>query len=192
MPAWVRWPETDSAWNRRSRPPACVAGPSYNKPWEAFDDDDARSSLATAFEAVARARKLSASTTETEQALIRARRCRYPSADPADDMCPWNDDTLGRACHHPDNVWSLHGYHECLERLGRHAEAAIVKQKPQIAAARTDVPVTASCFCRLHGRQGMRSPQPSQETCPEHGQPAVAAAASTGVAPRTCRALQAP
>ena len=60
------------------------------------------------------------------------------------------DDTLSRACRHPDNVWSLHGYHECLERLGRDAEAAIVKQKLQIALARTDVPVTASCFCRLH------------------------------------------
>ena len=62
------------------------------------------------------------------------------------------DDTLSRACQHPDNVWSLHGYHECLERLGRGAEAAIVGQKLQIALARTDVPVTASCFCRLHAK----------------------------------------
>ena len=62
------------------------------------------------------------------------------------------DDTLSRACRHPDNVWSLHGYHECLERLGRHAEAAIIRQKLQIAMARTDVPVTASCYCRLHTR----------------------------------------
>ena len=62
------------------------------------------------------------------------------------------DDTLSRACQHPDNVWSLHGYHECLGRLGRHAEAAIVRQKLQIAMARTDVPVTASCYCRLHTR----------------------------------------
>ena len=62
------------------------------------------------------------------------------------------DDTLSRACQHPDNVWSLHGYHECLERLGRHAQAAIVGQKLRIALARTDVPVTASCFCRLHAR----------------------------------------
>ena len=59
------------------------------------------------------------------------------------------DDTLSRACQHPDNVWSLHGYHECLERLERHAEAAIIGQRLQIAMARTDVPVTASCFCRL-------------------------------------------
>ena len=59
------------------------------------------------------------------------------------------DTTLSRACQHPDNVWSLHGYHECLERLGRAAEAAMVKQRLDLALARTDVPVTASCFCRL-------------------------------------------
>ncbi|MGH6821058.1 MAG: tetratricopeptide repeat protein, partial [Methylocella sp.] len=29
------------------------------------------------------------------------------------------DSTLPRACQHPDNVWSLHGYYECLHRLGR-------------------------------------------------------------------------
>ena len=62
------------------------------------------------------------------------------------------DATLSRACQHPDNVWSLHGYHECLERLGRTAEATIVKQRLALALARTDVPVTASCFCRLTTR----------------------------------------
>ena len=29
------------------------------------------------------------------------------------------DGTLARACQHPDNVWSLHGFHECLTRLGK-------------------------------------------------------------------------
>ena len=29
---------------------------------------------------------------------------------------------LNRPCQHPDNVWSLHGYHECLRRLGRTDE----------------------------------------------------------------------
>ena len=62
------------------------------------------------------------------------------------------DDTLSRACQHPDNVWSLHGYHECLERLGRDAEATIVKQRLDLALARSDVPITASCFCRLSTR----------------------------------------
>ena len=136
---------------------AYAAGPNYNKPWEAFDEHDARSSLATAFEAVARAVELSDSATQAEKALIRALRSRYPSAEPAADMCPWNDAYAGamRAVHEehgddPDNVWSLHGYHECLERLGHRAEAAIVGQRLRIAMARTDVPVTASCFCRLN------------------------------------------
>ena len=30
------------------------------------------------------------------------------------------DPTPARACQHPGNVWSLHGYHECLIRLGKH------------------------------------------------------------------------
>ena len=59
------------------------------------------------------------------------------------------DGTLRRACQHPENVWSLHGYHECLTRLGKTAEAAIIKQRLDIAAARADVPIKASCFCRL-------------------------------------------
>ena len=62
------------------------------------------------------------------------------------------DDTLSRACQHPDNVWSLHGYHECLDRLGRSEEARIVKQRLDLAMARADVPVTASCFCRIATR----------------------------------------
>jgi tetratricopeptide (TPR) repeat protein len=59
------------------------------------------------------------------------------------------DDALARACQHPGNVWSLHGYHECLMRLGKHEQAGIVKQQLKIAAAYADVPITASCFCRL-------------------------------------------
>ena len=59
------------------------------------------------------------------------------------------DATLNRSSHHPNNVWSLHGYHECLRRLGRHAEAAIVGQQLELARARSDVPITASCACRL-------------------------------------------
>ena len=58
------------------------------------------------------------------------------------------DATLSRACQHPDNVWSLHGYLECLETLGRADEAAIVRPRLAIAMARADVPITASCFCR--------------------------------------------
>jgi tetratricopeptide (TPR) repeat protein len=59
------------------------------------------------------------------------------------------DPTLARACQHPGNVWSLHGYHECLQRLGRTAEAAIIGQQLALAGARADVPIVASCACRL-------------------------------------------
>jgi tetratricopeptide (TPR) repeat protein len=59
------------------------------------------------------------------------------------------DDTLRRACQHPDNVWSLHGFHECLVKRGKTAEATLIKSRLDIALARADVPIKASCFCRL-------------------------------------------
>ncbi|MFD7303775.1 tetratricopeptide repeat protein [Streptomyces pharetrae] len=58
------------------------------------------------------------------------------------------DDTLPRACRHPNNVWALHGFHECLLRQGRTAEAGIIAQQLTVATALADVPVEASCFCR--------------------------------------------
>jgi tetratricopeptide (TPR) repeat protein len=57
------------------------------------------------------------------------------------------DATLARPCQHPDNVWSLHGYHECLLRLNRHEEAEIIGQRLALARARASVPVLSSCFC---------------------------------------------
>lgn len=59
------------------------------------------------------------------------------------------DGTLPRALQHPNNVWSLHGLHECLTRLGRTGEAQMLAQQLRLAAALADVPVEASCFCRL-------------------------------------------
>jgi tetratricopeptide (TPR) repeat protein len=59
------------------------------------------------------------------------------------------DPTLARPCQHPGNLWSLHGYHECLERLGRTGESAIIGKQLELAKARADVPVEASCACRL-------------------------------------------
>jgi tetratricopeptide (TPR) repeat protein len=59
------------------------------------------------------------------------------------------DDTLGRPCQHPANVWSLHGYHECLVRLGKHELASIIRQQLKIASAYADVPISSSCYCRL-------------------------------------------
>ena len=59
------------------------------------------------------------------------------------------DPALPRACQHLENVWSLHGFHECLMRLGKHAEAALISQRLEIASAWADVPIRSSCFCRL-------------------------------------------
>ncbi len=59
------------------------------------------------------------------------------------------DGALSRACQHPDNVWSLHGLNECLVRRGETALAAIIKQRLDLAAARADVPIKASCYCRM-------------------------------------------
>jgi hypothetical protein len=58
------------------------------------------------------------------------------------------DGTLARACQHRENVWSLHGLHECLVRLGKRAEASSVKQRLDIAGAWADLPIESSCFCR--------------------------------------------
>ena len=64
------------------------------------------------------------------------------------------DGTLPRPCQHPANVWSLHGYHECLTRLGKHEQAMIIEQQLRVALARADVPIGSSCYCRLSSTTG--------------------------------------
>lgn len=58
------------------------------------------------------------------------------------------DNTLSRACQHPANVWSLHGLHECLEHRGDEVEINHIKVQLDRALARTDVSISASCYCR--------------------------------------------
>lgn len=67
------------------------------------------------------------------------------------------DNTLPRPLQHPGNVWALHGFHECLVQLGRTGEARIVAQQLTVATALADVPVEASCFCRLDTAAGAKS-----------------------------------
>lgn len=57
--------------------------------------------------------------------------------------------SLPRAVQHPNNVWALHGYHECLMKLGRKDEAAIIQPQLRLALAVADVDISSSCFCRL-------------------------------------------
>lgn len=48
-----------------------------------------------------------------------------------------------------NNVWSLHGLYECLTRNGKNDEAQLLKSLRDIALASSDIPVAASCFCRV-------------------------------------------
>jgi tetratricopeptide (TPR) repeat protein len=65
--------------------------------------------------------------------------------------------SLPRAHQHPNNVWALHGYHECLVKLGREAEAALVKPQLRLALAIAEVDIKSSCFCRIEVEDGLCS-----------------------------------
>ena len=58
------------------------------------------------------------------------------------------DKTLSRACQHPNNLWSLHGLHECLTRRDEHVESIFIEQQLDQALARAEVQIYASCYCR--------------------------------------------
>jgi hypothetical protein len=72
------------------------------------------------------------------------------------------DDTLPRSLQHPGNVWALHGLHECLLRSGKTGETALVAHQLKLATALADVPIQASCFCRLDTAPG---PQAAEGCC---------------------------
>ncbi|WP_425046324.1 hypothetical protein [Primorskyibacter sp. S87] len=55
--------------------------------------------------------------------------------------------TLGRASIHPDNVWSLKGLHDCLKARDETVEIVQIRQRLDLALARADRAVAASCFC---------------------------------------------
>eukprot|EP00977_Amphora_coffeiformis_P002482 scaffold464_cov181-Amphora_coffeaeformis.AAC.20 len=85
---------------------AYAIGPNYNKPWEAFEEDEKPNALATARQAVAAAWKLIQDNDDddddddtvlkyspVEIDLVRAIQKRYPAQpQSADDTCSWNDD----------------------------------------------------------------------------------------------------
>jgi tetratricopeptide (TPR) repeat protein len=57
------------------------------------------------------------------------------------------NNTLSRASIHPDNVWSLKGLHDCLKARNDTAELPLIRQRLDLALARADTEVSASCFC---------------------------------------------
>lgn len=54
---------------------------------------------------------------------------------------------LSRATVHPDNIWSLRGLHDCLKKRGETSEIKHIKQRLDMALARADEAMAASCFC---------------------------------------------
>lgn len=56
------------------------------------------------------------------------------------------DSSVPRPYQHPDNVWALHGLCEALKHQGKD-DLELVRRLA-LAAARADVPINASCFCR--------------------------------------------
>ncbi|KAL4808610.1 hypothetical protein BDV18DRAFT_132793 [Aspergillus unguis] len=66
------------------------------------------------------------------------------------------DQTLIRPRRHPKNVWALAGYHECLRRMGKEADAKELEPALRLALAVADVPVKSSCFCRGMAMAGVK------------------------------------
>ena len=65
-------------------------------------------------------------------------------------------DGEGRRClQNRGNVWALHGYHECLQRLGRHQEAAEIAPLLTAALSRSDTRIESSCHCRMRNLGAM-------------------------------------
>ena len=62
------------------------------------------------------------------------------------------DPTLPRPLRHPRNIWALHGLRECLERRGETTELPHIRSQLDLALARAEIPVTASCYCRSSGQ----------------------------------------
>ena len=57
-------------------------------------------------------------------------------------------DALQRCAQHPDNVWALHGFVECLRKRGDQEELHVFEAKLARALDMTDMPITSSCLCR--------------------------------------------
>lgn len=70
---------------------AYAIGPNYNKPWEAFEEDEKPDALSCALNAMEKAMALKDGVTGFEQALIEALEKRYPDSAAEEDFAPWND-----------------------------------------------------------------------------------------------------
>ena len=73
---------------------------------------------------------------------------RYEEAAPVYEDDLGLNPVLPRGHQHPNNIWALVGYHECLMRLGRKAEARLLELPLAAAKHYADVDVASSCFCK--------------------------------------------
>ena len=69
---------------------AYAIGPNYNKPWEAFEDDEKPDALKLALNSAAEALKLKDVVTPCERTLIEAIVCRYPENPEIENFSSWN------------------------------------------------------------------------------------------------------
>ena len=60
------------------------------------------------------------------------------------------DKSLARPLQHPNNVWSLHGYLECLQRTNQLSEAEEIQGSLNSALTASGETITSSCYCRRH------------------------------------------
>lgn len=58
------------------------------------------------------------------------------------------DNRVPRRQQHPNNNWVLHGYHECLIKLGRDLEAKQIYPQFEQAKKYADIDIQSSCCCR--------------------------------------------
>ena len=70
---------------------AYAIGPNYNKPWEAFEEDEKPQALDCVRPALENARANMADLQPVERALIEALAHRYPDEPSIEAFAPWND-----------------------------------------------------------------------------------------------------
>jgi tetratricopeptide (TPR) repeat protein len=70
---------------------AYAIGPNYNKPWEAFEEEEKPDAVQIAKQSIAQADLQKNKGTPAEQALIDACSHRYPEDPTVEDFAPWND-----------------------------------------------------------------------------------------------------
>ena len=64
------------------------------------------------------------------------------------------NDRLPRCLQHRDNIWALHGYVECLKRLGLSEEFEVFQRKLALTTKNADISIDSSCYCRKNVFEG--------------------------------------